>query len=96
MGFMRKEFSRLIASDSVFFLLMDSSPQGFQNWMMAEVFGIEGSELLKVMSMFFDCCEFGSSVEAGIWSLMQANFRISWTTRNRFVGPLWRTLLSCC
>ncbi|OLP98609.1 hypothetical protein AK812_SmicGene18941 [Symbiodinium microadriaticum] len=65
MGFMRKEFSRLIASDSVFFLLMDSSPQGFQNWMMAEVFGIEGSELLKVMSMFFDCCEFGSSVEAG-------------------------------
>ena len=65
MGFMRKEFSRLIASDSVFFLLMGSSPQGFQNWMMSEVFGIEGSELLKVMSMFFDCCEFGSSVEAG-------------------------------
>ena len=65
MGFMRKEFSRLIASDSVFFLLMDSSPQGFQNWMMSEVFGIEGCELLKVMSMFFDCCEFGSSVEAG-------------------------------
>ena len=36
MLYMRERHEELICASSVFFVLMDSSPQGFQNWMMSE------------------------------------------------------------
>ena len=44
---------------------MDSSPQGFRNWMMTEAFGVEGSVLIRVANDFFELCELNSWVDLG-------------------------------
>ena len=52
--FMREQHERLVNRGAVFFGLMDSSPQGFQNWLMTETFGVDGERLLEVTQTFFD------------------------------------------
>ena len=54
MLYMREEHERLLQGGACFYALMDSSPQGFQNWLMSETFLVKGQQLLQVLQVFFD------------------------------------------
>ena len=56
MHYMREKHERLIDEEAVFFALTDSSPQGLQNWLMTETFGVGGQDLMHAAEVFFDLC----------------------------------------